>query len=674
MMEKNGASKSNKSRAPLFKTSISWDQEVPAPVLPFYGAAFFVALFAALCFYNSLNGDFVFDDSEAIVNNNDIRSDTPISSLFRNDFWGTRLTHPSSHKSYRPLTVFSFRLNYLIGGLKPFNYHVCNLILHCVVSVMSLQIFSVVYGNAPRAALLSSVLFATHPVHTEAVSGIVGRADLLCALFVFIALLCYVRAINETYKWQNKKKEDSCLRKPRIINILYFSVALSTTIAMLSKEVGITALGLCSAYDVLMAHGGIVGRMIIIGLLERNFASVYWKQIQEGTLRNLINRHVFLVIVGVLLLVIRWIVMGSTVPNILISLALGIIPFLPASNLFFRVGFVIAERVLYIPVAGLCILVVAGMRELRAANLIGKRCLQFGYVILITVFILRCRQRSRDWLTENQLFKSGLDVCPLNAKVHYNMGKVAADAGDVDEAVRRYREAIRLNKDYDQAMNNLANILKDQGQLDEALQLLLRATTIRPDFAAAWMNLGIIQASLGLHKDAENSYLTALKHRSVYPDCLYNLGNLYLDIGHHSKALLTWTNATLLKPSLAVAWTNMLILLDSEGQYERAVEIAHEALRHLPNEASLHFNLANTLGKLNEYEISEKHFLRATELEPTNANYWANLGVLYHRWKKYELAEKTYRHTLSLSPLMKSTQYNLSMLLKSMSKKGGSKR
>ncbi|RXG58258.1 Transmembrane and TPR repeat-containing protein 4 [Armadillidium vulgare] len=673
MMEKNGASKSNKSRAPLFKTSISWDQEVPAPVLPFYGAAFFVALFAALCFYNSLNGDFVFDDSEAIVNNNDIRSDTPISSLFRNDFWGTRLTHPSSHKSYRPLTVFSFRLNYLIGGLKPFNYHVCNLILHCVVSVMSLQIFSVVYGNAPRAALLSSVLFATHPVHTEAVSGIVGRADLLCALFVFIALLCYVRAINETYEWQNKKKEDSCLRD--------FAVPMMF----------------------LMAHGGIVGRMIIIGLLERNFASVfYWKQIQEGTLRNLINRHVFLVIVGVLLLVIRWIVMGSTVPKFMtVDNPASFLDSFIFRSLNYQYIYSLNCLLLFLPIwlcfdwSMGCIPVITSYTDPRLLTLPllwlvvgcliyrgivskGKtsrwRCLQFGYVILITVFILRCRQRSRDWLTENQLFKSGLDVCPLNAKVHYNMGKVAADAGDVDEAVRRYREAIRLNKDYDQAMNNLANILKDQGQLDEALQLLLRATTIRPDFAAAWMNLGIIQASLGLHKDAENSYLTALKHRSVYPDCLYNLGNLYLDIGHHSKALLTWTNATLLKPSLAVAWTNMLILLDSEGQYERAVEIAHEALRHLPNEASLHFNLANTLGKLSEYEISEKHFLRATELEPTNANYWANLGVLYHRWKKYELAEKTYRHTLSLSPLMKSTQYNLSMLLKSMSKKGGSKR
>ena len=65
----------------------------------------------------------------------------------------------------------------------------------------------------------------------------------------------------------------------------------------------------------------------------------------------------------------------------------------------------------------------------------------------------------------------------------------------------------------------------------------------------------------------------------VYPDCLYNLGNLYLEKGDHSMALATWTNATALKPSLAVAWTNMLILLDSEGHYHKAVEIAHKALR-----------------------------------------------------------------------------------------------
>lgn len=65
----------------------------------------------------------------------------------------------------------------------------------------------------------------------------------------------------------------------------------------------------------------------------------------------------------------------------------------------------------------------------------------------------------------------------------------------------------------------------------------------------------------------------------VYPDCLYNLGNLYLEKGDHQAALATWTNATTLKPSLAVAWTNMLILLDSQGQYQPAIDVADQALK-----------------------------------------------------------------------------------------------
>jgi hypothetical protein len=65
---------------------------------------------AVICYINSLDGGFVFDDSEAIINNDDLKPETPISNLLYNDFWGTRLTHNASHKSYRPLTVLSFRL------------------------------------------------------------------------------------------------------------------------------------------------------------------------------------------------------------------------------------------------------------------------------------------------------------------------------------------------------------------------------------------------------------------------------------------------------------------------------------------------------------------------------------------------------------------------------------
>ena len=62
----------------------------------------------SLCFINSYNGEFVFDDSEAIVHNEDVQT-TSLMDVFKNDFWGTRLTHKQSHKSYRPLTILSFR-------------------------------------------------------------------------------------------------------------------------------------------------------------------------------------------------------------------------------------------------------------------------------------------------------------------------------------------------------------------------------------------------------------------------------------------------------------------------------------------------------------------------------------------------------------------------------------
>lgn len=110
---------------------------------------------------------------------------------------------------------------------------------------------------------------------------------------------------------------------------------------------------------------------------------------------------------------------------------------------------------------------------------------------LLLLYGLKSFRRTLDWRNEVQLFRAGLAVCPLNAKVHYNIGKNAADRGDRDTAIARYQIALELNPDYDQAMNNLANLLKDAGQLESAEQWLLKAIRVRSDFAAAWMNLGI---------------------------------------------------------------------------------------------------------------------------------------------------------------------------------------
>lgn len=82
-------------------------------------------------------------------------------------------------------------------------------------------------------------------------------------------------------------------------------------------------------------------------------------------------------------------------------------------------------------------------------------------------------------MTEKRLFSSALDVCPLNAKVHYNIAKVAADEKNVFLAMAEYRKAMELNPNYEQAMNNLANILRDEKEFNEAEILLRKALDIR---------------------------------------------------------------------------------------------------------------------------------------------------------------------------------------------------
>ena len=144
-----------------------------------------VAIVSVICYANSAWGDFVFDDLEAILNNQDLNPETPISNVFTNDFWGTELSLRTSHKSYRPLTVLTFRWNYwLAGGLHPMGFHLVNIALHALVSVVYLELCWLLLdpvhsGIAQRGsngksakspyAMLAAVLFAVHPIHSESV-------------------------------------------------------------------------------------------------------------------------------------------------------------------------------------------------------------------------------------------------------------------------------------------------------------------------------------------------------------------------------------------------------------------------------------------------------------------------------------------------------------------------
>lgn len=115
----------------------------------------------------------------------------------------------------------------------------------------------------------------------------------------------------------------------------------------------------------------------------------------------------------------------------LLGLSLLILPFLPASNLFVYVGFVVAERVLYLPSAGFCLLLGVGLdRILAGASSCGrKRLVQIGLALTLVFSALRTIQRNGDWASEEQLYRSGLSISPAKGiKDPPNRDRVMCDS------------------------------------------------------------------------------------------------------------------------------------------------------------------------------------------------------------------------------------------------------
>lgn len=236
-------------------------------------------------------------------------------------------------------------------------------------------------------------------------------------------------------------------------------------------------------------------------------------------------RVAFIVIFYVFL--VGLVVRNRCQPQVLKGLALMVIPFLPASGII-RVGFVIAERVLYIPSLGFCYLVSFGFVRLYEKLDIRwiRITLGTGFLLLCVIFVLRTVQRSAEWATEHTLFRAGLRVVPNNAKVHYNIAKLAADQGDKKTAFAFYHKALELYPEYEVAHMNLGNLYSDAKDYHRALKHLQKAIQYHEDFPTAWMNLGIVHAALKNHREALVSYQRALKSKKHYPNCMFNLGNL----------------------------------------------------------------------------------------------------------------------------------------------------
>lgn len=168
------------------------------------------ALVGVVLYLPSLRYDFTYDDREIIRENPRIRDLKTPARYLATSWWDS----PEKSREYRPATMASFALNHAVAGLKAAPYHAVNILLHGLACAL-LWLLIVRFFASPPLALAASLLFAIHPVHVEAVAGVVGRAELLVMVGFLAALLAAQALLARAQAGKVQARQDSSAKTQR---------------------------------------------------------------------------------------------------------------------------------------------------------------------------------------------------------------------------------------------------------------------------------------------------------------------------------------------------------------------------------------------------------------------------------------------------------------------------
>lgn len=221
-----------------------------------------IALVTAAAYWPTLDAGFVWDDRAAILGNFDVLGQTSWSEMMKHDFWGQDIGAKDSHKSFRPVTTTTFRIEHWLegGGDSPNArmMHATNLLLH-IVATLTVHEAARAMGTTSASALAAALLFGVHPVHVDAVASLVGRAEVLAGIFFALSVACYARSIapRRVFASPAANRDESAaacsgwpaLARGAVSSAWVAAALLCMTAGLLSKEVGITAVAVFLALE-----------------------------------------------------------------------------------------------------------------------------------------------------------------------------------------------------------------------------------------------------------------------------------------------------------------------------------------------------------------------------------------------------------------------------------------
>jgi len=498
-------------------TRVDWRRRA-LPVLALWA-------FALLAYSNSFRAGFVFDNERAILRDSRVQAATAENArlILTQDY----SYQNSSSGLYRPLTTFSYLLNYAIlgGGAHPAGYHWVNFVLHAVNILLVYWLGLLLFQEMGPAWALAAV-WALHPILTESVTNIVGRADLLAGFGVLAGLLCHAKSAAASGR-----------RKLAWLAALMLAAA----IGMFSKESGVVLLAAMAIYDFTIATGGARARLpgyaavalpvaIFLYVRSRVFAGLatvpvpftdnplvgagFWTA--RLTAVKVIGKYLWLLVWprdlscdysynqipvagGFAALAVCAAAAAAAVlcyrrhKVVCFFVAFFFAALAPASNLVIFIGSIMAERFLYLPSVGFAgCLVWAIYRRPRIAPVV--------LALICAALAVRTYARNIDWLDDRSLWASAAKVCPASYKTHLHLATavIRPQGEGMDRAIAEVNRSLAIldglpdDRNVPQAYSTAGLIYLMQGELlaakgsgaesqqwyRKALDVLLRGETV----------------------------------------------------------------------------------------------------------------------------------------------------------------------------------------------------
>ncbi|MCM3875838.1 MAG: tetratricopeptide repeat protein [Thermoanaerobaculia bacterium] len=489
-----------------------------------------LALLALLPFLNGLAYDFTYDDKLIIRDNERIAAPAKVEEIFTTQYFGGALT---SAQNYRPVLLLTYAVQEWIHGNRPWLFRAVNLALHAAVTVWLAEwLFALGFAAGPASAV--AALFAVATIHVEAVTSLVGRAELLASLLVFVVARLWLRATREgrvawgvygatlgVFLLAVFVKENAIVapgvvvlgelfrggrgRSPReawgglskavrwalagfaLPIAVLFAVRLVVIKGLLiSKEAGIFELEnplVVFAFPLRAANAlGLGLRYVSKTLLPIHLSadhSAYALPLARSLRDPLAWWGVAGALVGAALTLALW----RRRPLAALGLCLFAGALFPASNVPFVIGTIFAERLAYLPSAGLfCLAVGLLARPSREVPRAGRPWREWLLLASVALYGAATIARNRVWKDDRTLYADMVAKVPGSAKAHYNVAWDAQRDGRAAEAVTHLRTAVAIFPGYYDGWALLGKQLWDEKEWGEAIACYRKSVEIFPTY------------------------------------------------------------------------------------------------------------------------------------------------------------------------------------------------